>query len=147
MDFFNRLNEHASHWLKEMMAELGTQDRQRAWHALRAGLHALRDRLSVEEAAQLSAQLPLLVRGLFFENWDPTGKPLHLRHREEFLVLVREKYAPRSDIPAADIVRACFRLLERHISTGELTDIMMNLPTEIVDLVQGVEGREERAER
>jgi uncharacterized protein (DUF2267 family) len=45
----------------------------------------------VEEAAQLSGQLPLLIRGLYFEGWDPTGKPLRIRHREDFLVLVREK--------------------------------------------------------
>lgn len=146
MDIFNKLNEPATHWLKDMMKELRTDDRHRAWHALRAGLHALRDRLTVEEAAQLSAQLPLLIRGLYFEGWDPTGKPMRIRHREDFLVLVREKYAPRTDTPAADVVRALFRVLEKHVSLGELTDIMLSLPTELVDLVRGVQGEEERAE-
>ena len=146
MDLFNKLNEPAVHWLKDMMDELRTDDRQRAWHALRAGLHALRDRLTVEEAAQLSAQLPLVIRGLYFEGWDPTGKPLRIRHGDEFLALVREKYAPRTDTAASDIVPAVFRVLDRHISVGELTDIMLSLPTELVDLVRGVQSGEERAE-
>jgi uncharacterized protein (DUF2267 family) len=146
MDLFSKLNEQATHWLKEMMGELSTDDRQHAWHVLRAGLHALRDRLTVEEVAQLSAQLPLLIRGLYYEGWVPTGKPLRIRHRGEFLALVREKYAPRCDTSAEDIVRALFRVMERHVSGGELTDIMLTLPTELVDLVRGGHSLEERSE-
>ncbi len=146
MDLFNKFNEQAAHWVKDMMDELRTDDRQRAWHALRAGLHALRDRLTVEEAVQLSAQLPLLIRGLYFEGWNPTGKPLRIRHSDEFLALVREKYAPRTDTAASDIVPAVFRVLDRHVSVGELTDIMLGLPTELVGLVRGVQDDEERAE-
>jgi uncharacterized protein (DUF2267 family) len=146
MDIFNKLTEPATHWLKDMMDELRTDDRQLAWHALRAGLHALRDRLTVEEAAQLSAQLPLLVRGLYFEGWDPTGKPLRIRHGQEFLALIREKYAPRIDIPASDVIQALFRVLEKHVSLGELTDIMLTLPSELVDIIRGVQSDEERAQ-
>ncbi len=57
---------HKTHaWLKAAMEALGTEDRHRAYMALRAVLHALRDRLTVEEAAQLAAGLPMLLRGLF----------------------------------------------------------------------------------
>jgi uncharacterized protein (DUF2267 family) len=146
MDIFNKLTEQPTHWLEEMMAELRTDDRHQAWHALRAGLHALRDRLTVEEAAQLSAQLPLLIRGLYFEGWDPTGKPLRIRHADQFLALVREKYAPRADLPAQDILRALFRVFDRHVSRGELTDIMLGLPTEIAELVRRGHTLEQQAE-
>ena len=146
MDIFNKLTEPATHWLNDMMEELRTDDRQLAWHALRAGLHALRDRLTVEEAAQLSAQLPLLIRGLYFEGWDPTGKPLRIRHGQDFLALIREKYAPRTDTPAADLIQALFRVLEKHVSMGELTDVMLSLPAELVDVVRGVQSDEERAQ-
>src|SRR2546429_6782656 len=104
MHLFDKSNEKANEWVKDMMVCLGTEDAHKALHALRAGLHALRDRLTVEESAQLSAQLPLLIRGLFFENWVPTGKPLRIRHRAEFLTLVREKYAPREDAAADQLV-------------------------------------------
>jgi uncharacterized protein (DUF2267 family) len=137
MRFFDRVNQQAILWVKDMMRALKTDDADKGLHALRAGLHALRDRLTVEDAAQLSAQLPLLVRGIFFENWVPAGKPLRIRHREQFLALVREKYAPRHDLGPDEIVVALFRVLMRHVSGGEVTDIMLTLPEEIVDLLAG----------
>lgn len=146
MRIFDRANQQATAWVKEMMAELGT-DEQRALHALRAGLQALRDRLTVDETAQLAAQLPLLIRGLFYEGWDPTGKPLRIRHRAEFLALVREKLGPRADrVAADDAVRALFRLLQRRVSAGELTDVVMTLPAELVALVSGNAHDERTAE-
>src|SRR4051812_20522075 len=102
MHAFDKMNQQAASWIKGMMAQLHIGDEDRAMHALRAGLQALRDRLSVDEAAQLAAQLPLIVRGMFFEGWVPSGKPLRIRHREEFLELVRQKYG-RDDLAAADI--------------------------------------------
>jgi uncharacterized protein (DUF2267 family) len=135
MNLFERVNQQAMTWVKEMMAELHTDNPQRALHALRAGLQALRDRLSVEEAAQLSAQLPMLIRGMFFEGWDPSGKPLRIRHRAEFLALVRQKFAPREDAAADDIIVALFRVMSRHVAQGEMTDLMLTLPEEIVDVV------------
>jgi uncharacterized protein (DUF2267 family) len=147
MNLFDKADQQATLWVKDMMSTLDTEDAHLALHALRAGLHALRDRLTVAEAAQLSAQLPLVIRGLFFEGWVPTGKPLRIRHRAEFLALVREKYAPREDAAADEIVAALFHVLGKHVSAGELTDIMMILPEEIVELVSGAAGTEERSER
>jgi len=114
-------------------------------HALRAGLQALRDRLTVDDAAQLSAQLPLIIRGMFFEGWDPSATPLRIRHRAEFLALVREKYAPREDVPAEDIMRSLFRLLNRHVTSGEVSHLMLTLPEELTEMVGG-RGFEEGAD-
>jgi uncharacterized protein (DUF2267 family) len=137
---FDRVNQKAVVWVHDMMTALRSDDEHQALHALRAGLHALRDRLTVEAAAQLSAQLPLLVRGLFFENWDPTGKPIRIRRRADFLALVREYYAPRADLPPEDIMTALFRVLEKHISVGEITDIVMNLPEDLRTLTGARHG-------
>lgn len=145
MNLFQTANQQAIAWVKDMMAELQSTNPHDALHALRAGLQALRDRLTVPEAAQLAAQLPLLIRGLYFQDWSPQGKPLRIRHREDFIALVRERYAPRSMVSAEQIVRATFRVLSRHVSQGEITDIMMILPEEIVELVQGG-SREEQAD-
>jgi uncharacterized protein (DUF2267 family) len=141
---FEKINQQAIVWVDQMMVELGTSDAQKALHALRAGLQALRDRLSVEEAAQLAAQMPLLIRGMFFEGWHPHGKPLKIRHEAEFLALVRTYYAPREDAPAADIVTALFRVLSRHISAGEITDVVLSLPKDLADVLDGGWGRGER---
>jgi uncharacterized protein (DUF2267 family) len=143
----NNLFDHAvlqaNVWVKDMMRELGTSEPQKALRALRAGLQALRDRLAVDEAVQLSAQLPLLIRGLFFEGWVPKGKPLRIRHQDEFLDLLLQKYGPDKQAidgataHAAKIIQALFQVLGQHVTQGEITNIMLSLPEELTTLVAG----------
>jgi uncharacterized protein (DUF2267 family) len=137
MNLFARMNQQATIWVKDMMGELGTTDGHKGLHALRAGLQSLRDRLSVDQTAQLSAQLPLIIRGMFFEGWDPSGTPLRIRDRAEFLALVREKYAPREDVAAEDILRSLFRVLDRHIAAGEVGHLMVTLPEDLTAIIGG----------
>ncbi len=63
---------------------MGLSDRHAAYRVLRAVLHALRDRLTVAETVDLGAQLPMLIRGLYYEGWTPNDKPLRERTREKF---------------------------------------------------------------
>ena len=135
MNVFSKLVPLADAWVKDMMAELGTNDADQGLAALRAGLHAFRDRLTVDGAAHLSAQLPLVIRGLFFEGWDPSDKPLRIRHEAEFLGLVRANYAPRADPPPQDIVGALFSVLRRHTAVGEMDKVLANLPHEVIALL------------
>ncbi|GAA6756671.1 hypothetical protein QT17_08145 [Thermus sp. 2.9] len=128
---------HKTHtWLKAIMEELGTEDRHRAYMALRAVLHALRDRLPVEEVAQLGAQLPMLIRGIYYEGWDPTGKPLKERHKEEFLAHVARELKTPSGV-AVDpegAARAVFKVLRQKVSEGEIQDVRQLLPKELREL-------------
>jgi uncharacterized protein (DUF2267 family) len=70
LEAFDKTLQIAPIWLGEIRAELGP-DRRRAHHASRAVRHALRDRLPLHLAAHLGAQLPLLVRGIYYDNWHP----------------------------------------------------------------------------
>lgn len=63
LDTFDTTIHKTNAWLNELRQELGWDDRHAVYLALRATLHALRDRITVEEVAQLGAQLPMLVRG------------------------------------------------------------------------------------
>jgi uncharacterized protein (DUF2267 family) len=119
-------------WLEEIREELNYEDQERAFTAMRAVLHALRDRLSIEQAVNLSAQLPMMLSGVFFEGWSPSGKPLKIRTKEKFLFRVNEEL--RDDMDAESAVRAVFKMLSRHISEGEIESIKSNLPEHIVDL-------------
>lgn len=86
LEVFDATVQKTHEWLKALMEELGWQeDRQRAYLALRAVLHALRDRLLLREALHLGAQLPMLIRSFYYEGWNPTHTPLKERHTEEFL--------------------------------------------------------------
>jgi uncharacterized protein (DUF2267 family) len=130
-DIFDATLQKTHGWLNDLMSELGGDDKRRAYLALRATLHALRDRLPVEEVAQLAAQLPMLVRGFYYEGWDPTGKPVRERHREQFLARIGLELAGADAIDPECIARAVFRLLAQRVSAGEIEDVKQILPAEL----------------
>ena len=68
-------------WLHDLMDLMGWQDKHRAYHALRVVLHALRDRLPVDQAAAFGAQLPMLVRGFFGRIWTSQSMPPPVQRR------------------------------------------------------------------
>jgi len=121
-------------WLNDLLELTGWQDAHRAYLALRAVLHALRDRLSVEEAAALGAQLPMLVRGFYYEGWHPHGKPLRERKKEEFLAHVRDAFKNDHDPDPEPVARAVFQLLANHVTRGEVSKVKHMLPEEIRSL-------------
>jgi uncharacterized protein (DUF2267 family) len=121
-------------WLHELMERMGWTDRHRAYHALWAVLHALRDRLPVDGVAGLGAQLPLLVRGCYYEGWHPHGKPLKERKKEQFLAHVAEAFRTDSDIDPDKVTRAVFQVLAKHVTAGEIENVKRNLPEAIRSL-------------
>lgn len=136
MSSFEHATEKAEVWIKGMMRELGTDDPGRAYHALGASLQALRDRLSVNEAAQLGAQLPLLVRGLFYEGWHPASTPVHVRRPEDLLMLVHQKAGDGGRVDAERALAATFEVLRQHVSAGELSSLANVLPPSLADLAR-----------
>src|SRR5439155_19096467 len=88
LEVFDRTIQETNIWLGEIADDLGP-DRQVAYRVLRAVLHALRDRLTVEQAAHLSAQLPMLIRGIYYESYQPAKTPNTARSRIEFRDAVR----------------------------------------------------------
>ena len=133
LEVFDETLHKTNIWLKELAQTLGP-DRQRAYQALRAVLHCLRDRLTVEEAAQLGDQLPMLVRGIYYEAWRPAGKPDKIRSREEFLARIAAKLVPTRPINPEQAARAVFEVLERHVTPGEIRHVVDELPRDIRSL-------------
>lgn len=105
--------------------------RNQSYDGLRAVLHALRDRLTVEETAQLSAQLPMLIRGIYFEGWDPTKVPMKM-HRNDFLERIDANFPHEVPGGAERLFGVVIEALRRFISEGEWQDIRANLPKDLV---------------
>ena len=131
---FERTIHKTNVWLKDIMEELGWDSHQRAYHALRAVLHTLRDRLSTEEVADLAAQLPMLVRGFYYDGWAPSHRTLSERHKEQFLAHIDEALRDDMTVTAEEVARAVFRVISKHVSSGEIADIKSTLPQGIRDL-------------
>ncbi len=131
LDVFDTTVQKTNSWLKDIMHEMDWQERRKAYQALRSTLHALRDRLTVDEVAQLAAQLPMLVRGFYYEGWDPTGKPLKVRDLEGFLAMIALEFRGDDEVDPDQVARAVFTVLARRITQGELEDIEGLLPKEV----------------
>ena len=123
--------EKAHVWLGEVAGELGAEDHRLAYRVLRAYLHALRDRLTVDEAAQLAAQLPELIRGIYYEGWKPSATPVRYRDLNEFLDRVTADAGLAGETDASYAVGAVAKVLRRHVSAGEIDDIRAQLPADL----------------
>jgi uncharacterized protein (DUF2267 family) len=134
-ELFGRTLQKTQAWLNELGDELDWDHPAELLAALRAALHALRDRLTVGEAAQLGAQLPLLVRGIYFEGWQPAGEPWKERHAAGFLARIERELNVSAEFRDAEsVARAVFKILRRHVSAGEIEDVIACLPAEIREL-------------
>ena len=123
----------SSLFLRDFMQELGITNEKRAYLALRSALHVVRDRLVVDEAANLGAQLPLIIRGLYYEGWRPAGKPLRLRTLSAFLGRLQDECAA-ANLDPEEVARALFRVFDRHITRGEADDVRHMLPKVVAAL-------------
>lgn len=121
-------------WFNDVMEQLRWADKHRAYQALRVVLHALRDRLSVDQAAALGAQLPMLVRGFYYENWHPAGKPVKERKKEEFLAHIAAAFRDDPDVDPEDVARAVFQVIAKHVTPGEIRHVKLMLPDQIRSL-------------
>ncbi|MBA2665003.1 MAG: DUF2267 domain-containing protein [Bradymonadaceae bacterium] len=122
----DRAIQTTNQWLADLDQKLAWGDRQRSYAALRTVLHALRDELVLEEAVQLGAQLPMIIRGMYFEGWQPRKVPIKERDVETFLGRVAEGYtqAPGSKVIDPEwLTRAVFALLQDYVSAGEIDDV------------------------
>ena len=132
LDTFDKTVQESNLWLKDVMERLNTYDRHHAYSTMRAVLHAVRDRIGPENAAHLGAQLPMLLRGLFYEGWDPTGKPTKERHESAFLAHIAREL-PRAPGPGEieQGALAVLDVLSKHIDRGAAVKLAAILPQDL----------------
>jgi uncharacterized protein (DUF2267 family) len=136
LEVFDLTIQRTNSWLKELMQELNWSDRRKTYLAFRCTLHALRDHMPVNEAVFLGEQLPMLLRGSYFEHWNPQGKPQEPSSRADFLSTL-SSYLERDGefTPGAEaLMRAVFRFLERKVADGEIEDVRSVMPRMLNDL-------------
>ncbi len=113
----------ANIWINDVNDRTGWDHKQRAYRLLRQVLHVLRDHMSVDEAAQLGAQLPIVIRGIYYEGWNPSKTPVTERSRDGFVAKVQEAFStdPLGDAPEA--IAAVIAVLDAHVSGGEMENV------------------------
>lgn len=132
---FDSASQKATLWLKDIQATGKALNRFQAYAALRAVLHALRDCLPPAAAGKLAAQMPLLIKGVFFDGWKVAAKPSRLS-REEFMSRIRDELRGQSNVNPALALEAVVRALYRNISCSEIEAMCYVLPRHVRAAVQ-----------
>jgi uncharacterized protein (DUF2267 family) len=125
---FHQTAVTSTQWVNELMEELDLHDDRQGLRALRAGLHVLRDRLAVEEVVELGAQLPMTIRGLFYEGWRLPAGPAPA---STFAQLTESVHAGLDNDPSLDpaaVLRAVVRVLGRRVAVPVLADLCQPPP-------------------
>jgi uncharacterized protein (DUF2267 family) len=121
-------------WIAELMRELQWEDAQKTYHGLRAVLHALRDRLTIHETADLAAQLPMLLRGMYYEGWQPGQVPVKDREKDAFLTHIFKAFPNDQSVDPEQLTHAVLKIVAAHVSEGEMDDIRPILPKPLLEL-------------
>ncbi|MEO6098624.1 MAG: DUF2267 domain-containing protein [Fibrobacteria bacterium] len=128
IDAIEKTLQKTNQWIRELDAELGWNDPHFAFQALRAVLHHLRDRLPLATVAHLGDQLPILIRGVYYENWSPTREVPRVRTTGEFLGQLVVDFPKEYNLNALRMARAVITVLRSHVSEGEIRIVLANLP-------------------
>jgi uncharacterized protein (DUF2267 family) len=130
--------DHAMHtahtWINDVAKEFETENREFAYRVLRAWLHTLRDRLTVEASAHFSAQLPDLIRGVFYAGWNPSAVP-DKYDAEAYAV----RFAKEANIALHDVGKAAAATTAaalHHLPQAQMDKALDQLPKDIRTLLQ-----------
>lgn len=114
-------------WVDEVDQAARCSDRQHAYRLLRATLHALRDWVNADQAADLGAQLPVLIRGIYYEGWNPSSTPRHPHGKDDFVATVQRNFA-QDPLRNPDLaIEAVFSVLNRHVAPGQIEQMRNSL--------------------
>lgn len=126
--------DSAHTWINDVAREFDTADREFAYRVLRAWLHTLRDRLTVEASAHFAAQLPDLIRGVFYQAWNPTVVPDKYDAKAYAVRFAREANIALEDVGKA--AAATTAAVSHHLPVAQIDKALGQLPMEIRKMLQ-----------
>ncbi len=135
LDVFDATVQQTNLWLKDLMERMKTADRPYAYKVLRATLHAFRDRIGPENAVHFGAQLPMLIRGFYYEGWQPKKPQTKTRHLDDFLAAIEHEAGRGLDENLQSQVKAVFATIADKIDAHEIEKLRKVLPAELQPLL------------
>jgi uncharacterized protein (DUF2267 family) len=138
IDGLDRSIHETNIWLNELQERLGTKDRKQAYRALKATLHAVRDRVGPTNAAHLAAQLPLLIKGIFYDSWRPSEGPTKERTKHAFLEHVDSVMFRGLQMDTEHAVREVLHVLAEHVEPAEIAKLERLFPEDLRELWPGL---------
>jgi uncharacterized protein (DUF2267 family) len=133
LDVFDTTVRQTNLWLKDLMERLEL-DRKHAYKVLSATLHAVRDRIGPDNAVHLGAQLPMLIRGFYYEGWHVAATPVRIRHTQDFLDYVDGDVFRGLGINPEQAIQAVFAVMASRLDAGEVEKLITLFPEELRNL-------------
>lgn len=127
LEVFDKTLHTTNLWLDEISAEIGP-DRHLAWHVLGAVLRSIRDEMQVEQSAHFAAQLPLLIRGAYFDQYRPAVQPSSARSQEDFVARIQRDLDGSRPVKVEQAATVVMRTLNRHVTEGQVRKVRDALP-------------------
>lgn len=133
---FNTTVDKTNRVLNQIEEKCGwTKDqRNRSYAAVRAVLHAIRDRLTVDECAQFAAQLPLLLRGVFYDGWNPSSVPIKA-DKEAFFDRVLREFPFELDCDVEELTHTVVETLKQYVTEGEWDHVRTSMGRKLASVV------------
>lgn len=131
LESIDRTVELTHIWINDLNARLGWDNKHRSYRLLRTVLQSLRDWLLVDDAAGFGAQLPELLRGVYYEHWRPATTPTKKRSKADFIARIDAAFKTDPIISTPDAVSTVFELLSEKITAGEIAQVRHALPADI----------------
>jgi uncharacterized protein (DUF2267 family) len=134
-DPFNHALHTTNIWLADVGAALGTRDRHYTHGVVRAWMHTLRDRLTVDAAVKFGAQLPELLRGAYYDGWEPNKAPV--KYNVDQYV---QRFAAQARIPAVQVPTTAATITEviaDRMSPGQVSETLAELPIDLRATITG----------
>ena len=136
---FEKYAHEGNHFVNEVSHCLGC-DRAKAARLTQVVLHALRDRLPVNEAVHIAQGLPMALKGVFIDQYEVSRVPVVLRSKDEFLMFIWNKLSNPNEFQSSDEIadgfRAVYSVLSEHLSPGQMERLNNSLHSEILELVR-----------
>lgn len=111
-----------SDWINDMMDTYDYDSENDAFVVLRATLKALRDRSSMEEALHLGNGIPALMRGFYFEGWEPA-----VAKKADFYSSVKTHLGGHDEIDLEMAVPEALNVIFKHLDNNQIALVKQNL--------------------
>lgn len=137
--YFDKHVKEINEFVKDLSIELGHPDDQtQTIRLLRAVLHTVRDRITISESFDLLAQLPMMLKALYVEQWKYSEKPpldySDISGFKEAVEREQERMGEQKfdwEESTEDLARIVLASLRKYLTDGQAIHIMDQMPKEV----------------
>ena len=140
---FDNYQHEINKYVNDLAAQLGhPQEKRRSLIIWKAVMHTIRDRIHLSESFDLISQLPLILKGIYVDQWRYSESPSKdyetIREMTEEVEKLQAHYGEEDfdwNISTEEIISRTMDSLKAYFSEGQLEHIKSQLPAEVKDLV------------